>query len=72
MIHVSEKPPPDGRYNFKVDNWVNKKKTALYVILRPGLGEFLKAAKKASFEIVAFTMWPQGLISDILDRIDPS
>lgn len=72
MIHVTEKPPPDGRYNFKVDNWVNKKKMALYVILRPGLDKFLKAAKKASFEIVAFTMWPQGLISDILDRIDPS
>lgn len=72
IIHASRNPPPDGQYDFKVD-WVEKKKTrVLYVILRPGLREFLQAAKKASFEIVPFTMWPRSLMSDILDWIDPS
>jgi TFIIF-interacting CTD phosphatase-like protein len=52
---------------------VKKKKTrTLYVILRPGLLEFLPAAKKASLEIAPYTMWPRSLMSDILDRIDPS
>lgn len=73
IIHTSLNPPPGG-YDFSLD-LVQKEKTStstLYVTLRPGLHQFLHAAKKACFEIVTFTWWPEKYISQILSKIDPT
>ncbi|KAF3341303.1 phosphatase PSR2 [Carex littledalei] len=71
IIHTSLNPPP-GAYDFSLDLVKNEKTSTLYVILRPGLHEFLHAAKKACFEIVTFTWWPQKYVSQILNQIDPN
>lgn len=43
----------------------------LYVVKRPGLDEFLRAAA-ASFEVVVFSTAPESRASPVIDRLDPS
>lgn len=63
--------PLPGRHNFSVKTVTKEKTSTLYVTLRPGLHEFLQAAKKACFEIVTFTK-RRRYMSWILRQIDPT
>ncbi|KAF3341349.1 putative C-terminal domain small phosphatase [Carex littledalei] len=71
IIHTSLDPPPGG-YNFSLDVVTKDTTLTLYVTLRPGLHEFLLAAKKACFEVVTFTWQPREYVSHILSQIDPT
>jgi Dullard-like phosphatase family protein len=71
IFHISLSPPPGG-YDFSIVAVTKTKKTwTLYVTLRPGLNEFLNAAKKACFEIVTFSK-PRCYMFPILNHIDPT
>lgn len=69
LIHSQTEPPP-SRFDFTVRPVIGGHAVTFYVVKRPGVEAFLRAAADA-FEVVVFTAGLQEYASLVLDRLDP-
>jgi RNA polymerase II subunit A small phosphatase-like protein len=69
LIHSQTDPPP-SRFDFTVRPVIGGQAVTFYVVKRPGVEAFLRAAA-AIFEVVVFTAGLQEDASLVLDRLDP-
>lgn len=61
---------PHDRFDFVVHLVIKGKRRACYVVKRPGLDEFLRAAKNASVEVVIYTSACSEYANPIIDALD--
>jgi Dullard-like phosphatase family protein len=71
LIHFTIDQPHD-QFNFVVHPVIKGKRRACYVVKRPGLDEFLRAAKNASLEVVIYTSGCSEYAGPIIDALDPT
>ncbi|EES19205.1 hypothetical protein BDA96_09G080200 [Sorghum bicolor] len=69
LIHSQTDPPP-SRFDFTVRPVIGGHAVTFYVVKRPGVEAFLRAAAEI-FDVVVFTAGLQEYASLVLDRLDP-